>query len=434
MLAVPNASTISQTQKSKQGQRNPSLFKSNPLSGSFEGILKKLQSFGNSNTDSGAIIGSKEQSVSKTGTVDLQRSLQSVKAKAEGTNNKTVPQQQTEKRSPFDPLHNGVQKSIYEGNSSSNLPLKEAEGILQKKKNFYGETSDPDTVLSRQGITKQNELSKQGRNGRAVQDSGSEQNLAILASQNGSLVQSRQSTIKAEKQDEAASTPEKRTEKTRDRRKERIDIEVYDLRTQSAEQKAKPNEISSSAEGNTKTAELTVHLKEEGIKKDKGESWTAPLSPSRSFQDMLAQELRTSLNGDIVKHASMVLKDGGEGLIRLNLKPESLGNIRIKLEMADNKVSGHIVVESEEALRAFEKELHSLEQAFKDWGFQGASLEISVSADGRGSSNRRQDNLQQPFYSERLVAGTYSETVSDVPLSQNSQLSSGTNVSINMLA
>jgi flagellar hook-length control protein FliK len=103
--------------------------------------------------------------------------------------------------------------------------------------------------------------------------------------------------------------------------------------------------------------------------------------------------------------------------------------------MADNKVTGHILVESEEALRAFEKEIHSLEQAFKDGGFQGASLEVSVSADGRGSGSFKQGQMQQPFYSDRLVAHTYDGALPELlSQNQNSSLSSGLNVSINMLA
>ncbi len=433
MLTVPNASTISQTQKSKQGQPRSTPFKSNSLSGSFDGILKNLQSLGKNNADMGAAISNKDKTVSHTGTGEPPRTAQSTNTKTNGSPRKTLPQQQAERTSLYDPLRNFVQKNINEGHFSSKLSLKEAEAVHQKKKTDLGEANESSTVQSHQGISKQNELSRQRRSNRA-QESGSDQTMAVLASQNGSIVQSRPVITGMGKENEVPSTQEKRTEKVRDRRKERIDVEVYDLRTQTAEPQAKPNGISSAAEGSTKTAELAIHLKEEGVKKDKADTWSAPLNSSRSFQDMLAQELRTSLNGDIVKHASMVLKDGGEGLIRLNLKPESLGNIKIKLEMADNKVSGHIVVETEEALRAFEKELHSLEQAFRDGGFQGANLEISVSADGRGSGHGRQDNLQQPFYSERLVAGTYRETVSDVPLIQNSQLSSGTNVSINMLA
>lgn len=231
--------------------------------------------------------------------------------------------------------------------------------------------------------------------------------------------------------------------KSRDRRKERIDIEVYDLRTQKSEQKPKQSEGGSLQDSSNKTIEVTLHLKEEASQKSGGADTSTSLGPSRSFQDMLAQELHNSINGDIVRHASMVLKDGGEGLIKLNLKPESLGTVRIKLEMADNKVTGHILVDTQEALKAFEKEIQSLEQAFRDGGFQGASLEVSVSAGGQGSGGWQQGQGQeQPFYSKRLAADLYDEASPGLAAlpddldnrNQNSPSSSGTNISINMLA
>jgi flagellar hook-length control protein FliK len=101
----------------------------------------------------------------------------------------------------------------------------------------------------------------------------------------------------------------------------------------------------------------------------------------------------------------VVLKDGGEGTIRLSLKPESLGNVKIRLEMADNKITGHIIVESDEALRAFEREVSSLEQAFKESGFEGADLEMSLaSGNGSGAEQQRNDGEASPFFSERFAA------------------------------
>jgi flagellar hook-length control protein FliK len=131
-----------------------------------------------------------------------------------------------------------------------------------------------------------------------------------------------------------------------------------------------------------------------------------------SFRETLARELHENLNGDIVRHASIVLKNGGEGLIRLSLRPEHLGNVKIHLEMSENKVVGRIVVESNEALRAFEQELRSLEQAFRDSGFDGASLEMSVSADGGqgGAGSYRENGEETPFFSERLAAHSYDAT------------------------
>jgi flagellar hook-length control protein FliK len=102
----------------------------------------------------------------------------------------------------------------------------------------------------------------------------------------------------------------------------------------------------------------------------------------RAMENLLARELHQNFNSDIVRHASAILRDGNEGIIKLALKPESLGNVKIRLEMAENKIIGHIVVESEEALRAFEKEISSLEKAFRDSGFDGASLEMSLASDG----------------------------------------------------
>jgi hypothetical protein len=126
-----------------------------------------------------------------------------------------------------------------------------------------------------------------------------------------------------------------------------------------------------------------------------------------SFRETLARELHENLNGDIVRHASVILRNGGEGLIRLSLRPEHLGNVKIRLEMSENKVVGRITVESGEALRAFEQELRSLEQAFLDSGFEGATLEMSVSSDGGRGGGYRENGEEAPFFSERLVAHSY---------------------------
>jgi flagellar hook-length control protein FliK len=103
------------------------------------------------------------------------------------------------------------------------------------------------------------------------------------------------------------------------------------------------------------------------------------------LSNMLAHELRTSLNSDIVRHASVLMRDGGDGLIRLSLKPESLGNVKIRLQMAENKISGEIIVETKEALKAFEQQIHELEKAFQAQGYDAAHLQMSLANDsGQG--------------------------------------------------
>jgi flagellar hook-length control protein FliK len=124
-----------------------------------------------------------------------------------------------------------------------------------------------------------------------------------------------------------------------------------------------------------------------------------------SFETMLARELGGELSQDIVKQAAIVLRNGDSGTIRLSLKPETLGNVKIRLEMADNKIAGHIIVESDEALRAFEREIHTLEQAFEDSGFEQANLELAM--DFRNREDRQWRDEAGPFFSERFAGSLY---------------------------
>jgi hypothetical protein len=103
---------------------------------------------------------------------------------------------------------------------------------------------------------------------------------------------------------------------------------------------------------------------------------------NQGLEDALVRELRENLGADIVKQASILVRNQQEGSIRLTLKPETLGNIKIRLEMAENKITGHIVVESSEALKAFERELPVLEKAFRDSGFSEANLDMSMTRNG----------------------------------------------------
>jgi len=187
-----------------------------------------------------------------------------------------------------------------------------------------------------------------------------------------------------------------RLDEARNRDKRRgAAIEVRDFRSTSAEiaQKDSVVQIKAGAEtrtgeGSTKDITLELRLPNEGQGNSSAPtSWEA--KAGQAFEDILARELHQNFNNDIVRHASVVLRDSSEGTIRLALKPESLGNVKIRLEMAENKITGHITVESEEALRAFEKEITSLEKAFVESGFEGANLEMSLAADGGGAEQWR---------------------------------------------
>jgi flagellar hook-length control protein FliK len=187
-------------------------------------------------------------------------------------------------------------------------------------------------------------------------------------------------------------TGRNRLEEARSRSRQKVTFEVRDFRSAGTQAEAAGKdgvlnlraaaETRLSAEGTGREVSLELRLPNQGQEGPSAlTTWEA--KAGQAFEDILARELHQNFNNDIVRHASVMLRDGNEGTIRLALKPESLGNVQIRLDMSENKITGLIVVESEEALRAFEREISSLEKAFRDSGFEGANLEMSLAADSR---------------------------------------------------
>ena len=215
--------------------------------------------------------------------------------------------------------------------------------------------------------------------------------------------------------------------RNRDRRRgQSLALEVRDFRSTGTQNEAanKDSAINLRAvaetrlpsEGTSREITLELRLPNQGQDTTAVSSWEA--KAGQAFEDMMARELHQNFNNDIVRHASVMLRDSGEGTIRLALKPESLGNVKIRLEMAENKITGHIIVESEEALRAFEQEISSLEKAFRDSGFDGANLEMSLAADSREAQQQWQGTEASRALPWQFAASRYDIAVErmEIPL------------------
>jgi flagellar hook-length control protein FliK len=190
------------------------------------------------------------------------------------------------------------------------------------------------------------------------------------------------------------------------KRKDRFSVEVHDARSvDTATAQEKPLQVNA-VHPDADTAELSIDLSH-GRAQDSPEVGSPDkVYTSRNFTDMLSHVLGDTLSNDIVRQAAIILRDGGQGTIRLSLKPETLGSVKIRLELAENKITGNIIVDSEEAYRAFEKEVHTLEQAFKDSGFESANLNATF-ASGDDSNGRQWDDSERQYFSERLIAERY---------------------------
>jgi flagellar hook-length control protein FliK len=222
-------------------------------------------------------------------------------------------------------------------------------------------------------------------------------------------------------------------------RRDKVTFEVRDMRTVTGANESagtRPYSVVETsavrAGGEAPVREITLELRlpEQNPSMAQNASQTAwEVKAGSALENMLARELHQNFNGDIVRHASMALRDGGEGTIKIALKPESLGNVKIRLEMTENKITGHIVVESEEALNAFRKEISSLEQAFRDSGFTNADLNLSLTSEGWGAQGQEQE---ESSFNQAAASSRYESSFEQDALPVD--VFFGRSGSINMLA
>ena len=122
-----------------------------------------------------------------------------------------------------------------------------------------------------------------------------------------------------------------------------------------------------------------------------------------SFAEKLSAEIRANAS-EFVRAGQIVLRNGSEGMIRLTLHPETLGPVRISLEMSgDKKLSGKIMVSSQEAWDAFEGSMDSLVRSFNGEGFDTAGFDLSWAGGGAGSEERNMEGkISSPFYASSI--------------------------------
>ncbi len=120
----------------------------------------------------------------------------------------------------------------------------------------------------------------------------------------------------------------------------------------------------------------------------KGRTGRAGGSPA-PFESAL-DRLRGMAGSELVKTTGIILRDGG-GEIRLVLKPESLGSVRIRMNLVDNGIEGRIIVDTQAVKQVLDGSLDALARALTAQGFQTASLQVSVggqNADGERAAEQ----------------------------------------------
>lgn len=182
-------------------------------------------------------------------------------------------------------------------------------------------------------------------------------------------------------------------------------IIVKDYRTEDSENqdlsKDKKNFTNEVQFNNDNTATITMDLNPQNVEANvlSLNSQTAASNGS-DFQAMLNNQIQTSIP-DFVKAGSIILKDNDKGSINLVLHPDDIGNVKINLSMDGKTVSGHIIVQTKEAMAMFRENAQDLRNEFIKNGFDVSNFDVSYN-DNSGSN---QDRGFENFNGAREFAG-----------------------------
>lgn len=173
-------------------------------------------------------------------------------------------------------------------------------------------------------------------------------------------------------------------------------ITVTDLRTEKPEAatvEKKTNLVTSVKQTSSDSVQVTMDLSSQAEKNILSLDAQSAGAQGSTFQAMLENQITENAQ-DFVKAGNIVLKDNNVGNINLILHPESLGNVKISLELSDNVITGKILVSSQEAFNAFSSSQDSLKAAFIENGFDTAGFDVAFANQNQNFSGNGQEQNQ----------------------------------------
>ena len=127
----------------------------------------------------------------------------------------------------------------------------------------------------------------------------------------------------------------------------------------------------------------------------------APVLRGAFSQTALMDSLHDAFQSGFVRRNGIILRDGENGEIRLVLKPESLGSVRVRVSISENRIEGRIIVENSSVREIIESNIDGLKRALLADGFGSSSIEVSVGGD-RPKDHRRGGNEPSAYVIEAI--------------------------------
>ncbi len=150
-----------------------------------------------------------------------------------------------------------------------------------------------------------------------------------------------------------------------------------------------------------------------------------------SFRDVykgMSKEVIDQVKVNITKSAVK-----GVDKVEIQLKPEDLGHIEVKMQIGkDGKLQAHIVASRPETAEMLQKDISSLQKAFNDAGFQTDEGSLSFSFRNEGQSNGEQEkNNLRNFIGQALEQETAMDAAgNDMLYSGNLNGTNGLNIRV----
>lgn len=129
-----------------------------------------------------------------------------------------------------------------------------------------------------------------------------------------------------------------------------------------------------------------------------------------AHQQTPMERLKEMSGSELVKATNLIVRDGG-GEIKLVLKPESLGSVRIRMNVVDKVIEGRIIVDNPAVKQVFEGNLDALRTALAAEGFQTGALSVSV---GQQNADNQRQRSEQPSEVRRIAATSFERSVPGV--------------------
>jgi flagellar hook-length control protein FliK len=184
-------------------------------------------------------------------------------------------------------------------------------------------------------------------------------------------------------------------------------IQVVDLRVDA---KARAQQAEPGIQAQNRPGQPDTAVRKESAQTVKFDQWLmkegqSPREVQASVRQSGPQDLKmvNQAFNDLVKWSRLMLEDK-KSVMQIDLKPEHLGRVVLKLELIDNRLSAQIFAQNQGTGEMFKQNMGDLQNAFKQAGIDVERLDVNVASNAGGDAGNGERAFHERFRDERTAA------------------------------